>query len=1013
VVALGDNQFSLKARQEALKKLAQAVPALLKAGETVEAARTLNQMGGLQLRLQETDAALISYQKALSLLKRGPVPEVIVDSLNGLGDGYLQLNQLRQAEKILKRALLMSERWNYARGKAQALLKLSERQNFDNQKVALQTAFEGLRVWQSLDDKPGLARAYSHIGRCYLAQNLLLEATQNYQQALDRWSDLKDTGEQAEALIMMGMIEFRRADWTRTIELVTQAQKMLEEDGEPERLGQIAAVLAEAFNENGSWESGITHYKRALEYYREAKKPHNVFYATWGLGVSYYLAGNYPEALTHFQDALTSPELSDLEAAQVRQYLGRVYTATGKYPDAMLNLRSALAVYTQSVNFKEQAQVRALMGIVYQQQGDLASARQNYHEALKVFRRLSDLLNESAVNFELGRLELRSGNYDAAEDYLKRSIEGTEHIRRTSASSDLTAAFSAWVHERYENYIECLMRKHGAEPARGFAISAFETSESARGRSLAELLRATQTNLTSGLDAELAEREKSVRQLLRVKEDYKITLLGKADSKAELAQLETGIAALEGQYAEVTQTIRSRYPSYEQVTQPTGWSLKKIQEQVVSDDQTLLLEYSLGEHKSYAWAVSRTGITSYELPPQAQIETAVQTVHELLATPPRAGALDELTPAIWKLAQMVLSPMAAELDKPTVIVVADGALAYIPFQILPLPASENEPLIARFEVINAPSASILGQLREETSHRQPVAKTLAALGDPVFASNYEMAKDSANRKQLPGTEAGKNQPSERALRAIKVRPDSDDPADLQPLFYAKRELANLQEVAGDSESLVMSGFDATHEALLSTELKRYAILHIATHGLLDPRQPEQSRLIFSTVDRNGKPQDGRVGLQDIYGLRAPVDLVVLSACQTALGKEVRGEGLMGLTRGFMYAGASSVVASLWKVDDEATAELMKQFYINMLQKKMPRAAALRAAQNNVRQRAEWHAPYYWAAFTLQGEYRKVISRPARATRPVSAVMVGLSSILLIGLGSWYYVQRRRQRRLGM
>ena len=134
--------------------------------------------------------------------------------------------------------------------------------------------------------------------------------------------------------------------------------------------------------------------------------------------------------------------------------------------------------------------------------------------------------------------------------------------------------------------------------------------------------------------------------------------------------------------------------------------------------------------------------------------------------------------------------------------------------------------------------------------------------------------------------------------------------------------------------------------------------------------------MLSTVNRDGQEQNGFVGLQDIYGLRAPVDLVVLSACQTALGKDVRGEGLLGLTRGFMYAGASSVVASLWKVDDEATAELMRQFYTNMLRKGMTPADALRAAQNSIRQRPEWQAPYYWAGFTLQGEYRQVI-KPAR------------------------------------
>ena len=192
-----------------------------------------------------------------------------------------------------------------------------------------------------------------------------------------------------------------------------------------------------------------------------------------------------------------------------------------------------------------------------------------------------------------------------------------------------------------------------------------------------------------------------------------------------------------------------------------------------------------------------------------------------------------------------------------------------------------------------------------------------------------------------------------------------------------------------------------------TDLSKFRFVHFATHGLLDPRRPENSGLVLSTVDRVGQAQNGFVGLQDIYGLRAPVDLVVLSACQTALGKDVRGEGLLGLTRGFMYAGASSVVASLWKVDDEATAELMRQFYTNMLQKGMTPADGLREAQNSIRQRPEWHAPYYWAGFTLQGEYRQVI-KPASATGATGLYwkIIIIGALALLACAALWYSNRR-------
>lgn len=357
---------------------------------------------------------------------------------------------------------------------------------------------------------------------------------------------------------------------------------------------------------------------------------------------------------------------------------------------------------------------------------------------------------------------------------------------------------------------------------------------------------------------------------------------------------------------------------------------------------------------------------------------------------------------------MVLAPVAAQLNKRRIIVVADGALNYIPFQFLPSPTGNGERMVAGYEVVNAPSASILGQLRQETTRRQAPAKLLAAFGDPVFASNYALRKDEGAGGLVASLQPPASKDSRHALRDIELKEDSFDPSVIQPLVYAKDELANLRDVARGGETFVAADFDATRERLQSTDLTQYAILHFATHGFLNPKRPEISGLMLSTVTRQGQTQDGFVGLQDIYNLHAPVDLVVLSACRTALGKDVRGEGLIGLTRGFMYAGASSVVASLWKVDDEATAELMKRFYANMLQGKMTPAEALRAAQNSIRQQPRWRSPYYWAAFTLQGEYRQVIkSTPAAATHVYAKIIAVVALLsLFAGAGFWY---RRRVR----
>jgi CHAT domain-containing protein/tetratricopeptide (TPR) repeat protein len=1012
-----ESAITAEARQSALTALLAAARQSRGAGEGLKAAGFLNRAGRLQLQLSLPKEALATYQEALELLKQTPAPTMTADSLNGLGAVYSHLSKCEEAQNFLQQAITLSEQNHYVAGKAEALLKLSDCQNYSDHGLALRTAQEALALWQSINHKRGLAKTFVAIGHYQLTQNNLLEATQSHEAALGLWRELEVANEQAAALIYLGFIEYRKGAWQNVCAYLAQAQDLLDERAEPYKMGQINSGLGEAFVESGLPEIGLDKYLQALENFRQTQDPRAVIGTILGIGKTYYILGNYTEAQANLQRALAdSRSIKETTfMAFCNDLLGRTFAAMNDQPAALGYYEVALNLYTQTGNLMEAARVRALMGQVYQQQGRVEQARTAYQKALQTFRDRLDQVNQSATFYALGSLELQQGNLDIAEDYLRQSIEVTENMRRVSTSRDLTAAFSASVYERYEKYVECLMRQHHGQRAQGLMVRAFETSEVSRARSLAELLRATQTNLITGLDGKLAEQEKALRQALKVKEDTKVGLLGRAYGKEELAALDAELLQLQAEYKQVSETIEARYPAYKQLTRPTVWDLSQIQQQVIADDQTLLLEYSLGADRSYVWAVTRDDIKSYQLPARKLVNEAAQKVYKLLTTSPEANLgpnlAKELTLAIQHLSQMVLAPVGAELGagKQRIIIVADGALHYIPFQILLTSTATDEPLIASYEIINTPSASILGELRKQAERQQPI-KLLAAFGDPVFPSNYAQHSKTTGNEQPLALQTMENAGWQPALRDIELSGDSFDPLALKPLFYAKGELAALLESASGGQTFVASGFAATREQLLSTDLSQYAILHFATHGLLDPKRPEYSGLVLSTMTSKGQAQNGFVTLQDIYGLRAPVDLVVLSACQTGLGKDVNGEGLLGLTRGFMYAGASSVVASLWKVDDEATAALMRQFYINMLQKGMTPASALQAAQNSIRQRSGWHMPYYWAGFTLQGEYRRVIHPLAvgGAGKTYRNLIIGGVLILLAG-GAIWYGRRRRQR----
>ncbi len=530
------------------------------------------------------------------------------------------------------------------------------------------------------------------------------------------------------------------------------------------------------------------------------------------------------------------------------------------------------------------------------------------------------------------------------------------------------------------------MRLHKQRPSEGLDARAFEASERARARSLSDVLAEGNLDIRYGVDPSLLSRQSSLQQSLNAKAERQVRLLSGRHTQEQVAEVASQIEKITSEYRQVQAVMKASSPRYAALTEPEPLSLQDIQQQVLDAD-TLLLEYELGESRSYLWAVTNTAITAYELPGRADIEAAARSFYDLVRNNAKAPELGE---SAFRLSQMVLAPAADRLVKHRLVVVADGALLYVPFGALPLPVnrvdrgmkgvnlqsatenarSENRPLILDHEVLSLPSASTLAVLRRETKERALAPKLVAVLADPVFDLEDVRARRTAGAlsgaRTRPNSE-GKDSGLSRSVEETGLAGGKWPPP---RLLGTRREARTILSLVPAQKSKEALDFDASRETATGGDLSQYQIVHFATHGLVNNRHPELSGLVLSLIDKDGHPHNGFLRLDDIYNLRLPAELVVLSACQTGLGKEIRGEGFIGLTRGFMYAGAKRLVTSLWQVDDTATSELMGRFYRGVLKdKKLSPAAALRAAQIEMLQQPEWRSPYYWAAFTLQGEWR--------------------------------------------
>ena len=416
---------------------------------------------------------------------------------------------------------------------------------------------------------------------------------------------------------------------------------------------------------------------------------------------------------------------------------------------------------------------------------------------------------------------------------------------------------------------------------------------------------------------------------------------------------------MELEYDDIRARMRASSPRYSAVTQPSIVTVKQIQSELLDPD-TLLVQYAVHEDRSYLWAVDQMSLHVWELPGRTTIEKLARDAYEVVTN--RLSRPD--APALEALSDAVVRPAASVLGKKRLIIVADGILQRVPFSALLSPGS-SEPMLAEHEIVMLPSASALAVLRAEATRRAPASKLLALLADPVFEVSDPRASRTAPKVRQERTGAARVlEHTESGATIVK-----DRPIRIPRLQYTGQEADQILAFTPAKSSLRLSGFEATKTAALSGMLNDYRYVHFATHGYVNSEHPALSALILAQIGSTGQAQDGFLRVSDIYNMRLSADLVVLSACETGLGKDVRGEGTMGLTRAFLYAGAPRVVVSLWSVNDRATATLMAGFYRRMLRAGIRPSEALRQAQMELRKDKRWSAPYYWAAFVQQGEWR--------------------------------------------
>jgi tetratricopeptide (TPR) repeat protein len=900
---------------KAIEKYQSALLLLEAADDRVREGMTLVFLGQVYDRLGEKQKALDCFERGAAISHQAGTPKWEGNSLYGMGLVYSSLGEYKKALDFFSRALPLR---------------------------------------RAATDRFAEAVTLNNLGLTYLATARYQEALEALLEALPIRRELKDNLGEAYTLEAIGSVYYSLGDFGKAIEYYDQALPVLQSRKNQPIQAYILNDLGLNYWILGKSQKALDYYGKALAIWTVLDNVQGKAYTLNNEGMAYNSLGERQKALDLYLQALDL-EVKDRKAAAYTQHnIGDVLTELNRDDEAL----------------------------------------DHYKEALALKQSIEDRDGEAATLAGIARLDRKRGDLAAARREIEAALGIIESLRTRVAPQGLRASYFGSKSDYYEFYVDLLMSLDKNEPGAGWDIAALRASDRARARSLLDSLGATRARISP--EPAVVDRERLLGQQLEASATRLTAVLAGAHSEeqAVAARQAVDAALIEAEGARAA--IRSQNPRYAGLTDPSPLGIDEIWR--LLDDQTMLLEYSLGTERSFLWVVTAGRVSSFELAGRAAIDSAARHVIELITernrrppgeTPEKARARIARADAEYRvaartLADMVLGRVASELGDRRLVIIPDGALQYLPFGALPLPSSKSgrprtgasrahktleseayRPLMADHEIVDLPSALVLATLRDDVAVRKPAPKLLAVLADPVFQADDPRVSPAGQAPSSAaagpaGTKEGEPNASQRA---------DGPPAGLSRLYFSRAEAEAIAALVPGENRMVALDFAASKATVESEAMGQYRILHYATHSIVDTEHPELSGIVLSTVDIKGQPLDGYVRLFEIYNLKLQADLVVLSACRTAMGREIKREGMMSITRGFMYAGSPRVVSSLWNVDDKATAELMKGFYNGMLVEGLRPAAALRAAQIAMWKRRCCSEPFFWGAFIIQGEWK--------------------------------------------
>jgi CHAT domain-containing protein/Tfp pilus assembly protein PilF len=905
-------------------------------------------------REQNHDHAAKMYEESARKWRAAGESSLSIVTLIRLGQSFHH-NDAERAKSYYEQALQEALRSMNIRGQAEAYCNLGLAyhglsKTWDVKQQSRQLLDEALKLSLQARDRKVEASTLSNLGMHYLSIGEYQPAAEHFRRAVGSMQQLGDQPEEAVVLVNLGVAYLYLGLKTEAENAYREALQIADRLGDKLQQARAYNGLGKVINEFGDG---------TLASKLEARE-------------------NFMQAVSRGGRS-RNQQVFEQNLGTVCNELGDMYTRLEEMDKARENFDQALAHLRESLRLQQEQgagkvhQTLTSLGLLYHSLGQPDEAGRSLQEALNMSRQGRDEYQEATVLAALARIARDRNNLTEAKARIDEALKLVELLGLRIQVPEWRSSYATSQQYLYDLQIDILARLYSQgrhrQPSGSYHKVAWQQTERSRRNTLQEVLDTMRVSFSNGVDPNLIEEQKEVRaSILQSKAPQHLT------------------NPLSTRYREIERQIRQQNPRYDKLLylDISPERLTDLQKKALKED-TILLEYALGQDQSYLWAITSTSFELFTLPMRIQLESAALEVYRAMTGVEWTDTLGNKQPendqerrarfkkseleyqkVSTRLSNMLLGPVAARLGKKKLLIVGDGVLGRIPFGALPVPMQDTNAgfrlLLQDHEIAYAPSAMTLLALQSELEAAKKEAGAAVIIADPVFNSKHRQASSCMDRRYSSNTSS-----------AVLASPADTLANELSSVSFDDAERTKLCEaVFGQSPAGLrkeLFGFQARRENVIDDRLIQFNNIIIYTHGILDEGGRGLSGLALSRLNRECESQAYLLNLDDIYNLRLSADLVTLIACNTARNQRMRGFGIGSIAHGFMFAGASHVIGTLWDVDGPASLNLITRFYRNRRHGESV-SEALRAAQLSFLNDShnDCRLPYYWAGFVLIGNF---------------------------------------------